>query len=104
MDEMSIGDILKDFSSIKLSKVKRLFIEQCKTYWGEHGNLPRDMKVQLRTMTMHYSLQFNELHKSRANAKKTLWRKKQGVTIRDAHKMVAERRQMVAAQKADVGL
>lgn len=104
MNEMSIGEIIKDFRSIKLDKKKRAFIDQCRQYFESHGNLPLKMKVELRRMMKNYSTQFGELHAARERARKTLWRKKNGLTIEQAHQLVSNRRTKVSAEKADVGL
>ena len=104
MNEMSIGDIIKDFRSIKLTAEKRAFIDRCRTYFENHGNLPVDLKSQLRIMTKQYSSQFNELHEARARARKTIWRKRHGVTIREAKQLVEKQREKIIAEKADVGL
>lgn len=104
MDVMSIGEILDDFRSIKLSKEKRDFVDRCRVYLQKHGNLPVEMRGKLKAMAKAYSIQFTELHASRERARKTIWRKREGITIDEAHRLVRQRRDEVAKQKADVGL
>jgi len=103
MDEMTIGDILNDFRSIKLSTAKRDFIDRCRIHFQAHGNLPLEMKVELRNMVKRYSRQFNELHESRARARRTRGLRKSGLTLSEANDLVRRRRENMAAQKSDVG-
>lgn len=103
MDVMSIGEILKDFRSIKLSPDKRDFINRTRVHFEAHGSLPREVKAELREMVKRYSRQFRELHASRARARETRWRRSEGITLSDAHKLVEQRREDVAAEKSDVG-
>jgi len=104
MNEMDIGTVIKDFRSIKLSKNQRQFINTCKSRLESNGELPLDIKVRLRKMVGHFRVQFEELHASRARAKRTNWARSCGLTLEEAAALVQDRRATVAAQREDTGL
>lgn len=101
---MDIGELLKDFKSIKLSPKKRKFIDESRCSLEGDGNLPLDVKVKIRRMVKQYSRQFQELHASRARARRTNWRLKAGLTNEEAEDLVNLRLGEVEANKADLGI
>jgi hypothetical protein len=104
MDLMSVGEILKDFRSIKLSSEKRKFVDDARVQFERDGDIPFGLKKKLWAMVRHYSRQFNELHESRARARRTNWKRRTGTTEEQARCLVEERRRKVVAQKEDLGL
>ena len=101
---MSIGEILKDFRSIKLSPKKRRFIDDTRAYFEAHGNLPIRIQDELRRMVRRYNRQFRELHASRERARRTNWRVRSGISREEEQRLIDERRSRVAQQKADLGI
>ena len=104
MGLMSVGEILKDFRSIKLSRDKRRFIDDTRALFEKNGDISFELKKKLWEMARRYKRQFDELHESRARARRTNWKRKNGVTEDQALNLVKERRRLVAAQKADLGI
>ncbi|MBN2258102.1 MAG: hypothetical protein JW704_09785 [Anaerolineaceae bacterium] len=104
MEEMSVGEILSDFRSIKLPPDKRRFIDETRESFQSRGDLPLSVKRQLWTMVRHYKRQFDELHASRARARRTNWRLREGLTIEQERDLVELRRRADAERKADLGI
>ena len=104
MEEMSVCEILLDFRSIKLPHAKRRFIDDTRETFESRGNLPIAVKHQLWEMTRRYKRQFEELHASRARAKRTNWRVREGVTRVQEQELIDRRLKKVADRKADLGI
>lgn len=104
MEELSINELLRDFVSIKLPKKKREFINSVRKMIDEKGCIPLDVKIKIRQMSRLYTKQFRELHASRERARRTNWKRREGITEEQAVEMVERRRKDEAARKADIGI
>jgi len=103
MDMMTVGELLKDLRSIKLTKDKRAFVDRCRTLFEDAGCLPNDQKFKLYGFAKRYSRQFKELHESRARARKTNGLRSMGITKAEAERRVQERIKQEKLRQSDVG-
>lgn len=104
MEQMSICEILSDFKSIKLSPSKREFINNARCFLYENGYLPVNIQDDLRSMVRKYNRQFKELHASRERARRTNWKRREGITEQEARALVERRNIEISARKADLGI
>jgi hypothetical protein len=104
MEEMDIGIILEDLKSIKLPKDRRVFVNVARDKFRENGCISADVQKKLRRLVRLYRKQFEELHASRARARRTNWKLREGISEKEAQKLVERRRREVARQKADLGI
>lgn len=104
MELMSVGEILKDCRSIKLPPARRAFVDDTRDTFEQNGDVPYALKKKLWKMVRCYKRQFDELYESRARARRTNWKRKNGITEEQARGLVIERQRKVAAQKADLGI
>lgn len=104
MEQMSICEILSDFRSIKLSPNKREFIDNARRFLHENGYLPIKVQDDLRDMVRKYNRQFKELHASRERARRTNWKRREGINEQEAKALVERRNIEIATRKADLGI
>lgn len=104
MEKMSIGVLLEDLRSIKLPKKRREFVDSARGSFRSNGSLPVEMQKKLRRFARLYRRQFEELHASRARARRTLWKRSEGLSEEQAQELVRRRRQGEAERKADLGI
>jgi len=102
-EEMSVGEILRDLRSIKVSSKERDFIDRARSYFQSEGNLPTDVQMKLRRICGRYKAQMKELHAARARARRTNGLKAMGISREEAARRVEARRAAEAAKKQDVG-
>lgn len=101
---MDIGELLKDFKSIKLPPKRREFVDDSRELFRSVGTVPVDIQRRLRKLASLYRRQFEELYASRERARKTLWRMREGISKEQAEELVTQRRKKIAEQKADLGI
>jgi hypothetical protein len=104
MEQMSICEILNDFKSIKLPTNKREFINNARCFLHKNGYLPVNIQDDLRNMARKYNRQFKELHASRERARRTNWKRREGISEQEARLLVERRNNEIAARKADLGI
>lgn len=104
MEQMSICEILNDFKSIKLPANKRDFIDNARCFLHENGYLPVKIQDAIRSMVRKYNRQFKELHASRERARRTNWKRREGINEQEARALVERRNTEIAARKADLGI
>ena len=103
MDGMTVGELLKDFRSIKLSKAKRAFIDQCRALFEDAGSLPNRQRFDLFELAKRHNQQFAELHESRARARRTNGLRAMGITRAEADQRVQKRREQEELRRSDIG-
>ena len=103
MQKMPIGELLRDFRSIKLPKDKRTFVDMCRKYLESNGALPHPETLRLREMERRYSKQFKALYEARDRARTTNGLKAMGMTRAEAQERSQARRARKADQNADLG-
>lgn len=102
--KMDVGEILKDFVSIKLSPAKRKFINDARLHFQKCGSVTPAVYDELYDMVRKYNRQLKELHASRDRAKRTLWKMKNKITSEQEAELVEQRKRRVAAEMADYGI
>lgn len=100
----SIDEILDDFKSIKLPPSRREFINRASADFMRIGTLNIDTQDKLRKMHRMYRKQIAELHEARERARFTMWRKSNGVTMRDAAVIAERNREKRIIRKEDLGI
>jgi|GEM_PF-2618154 len=102
-ETMTVGEILRDLRSIKVTPKTRDFIDRTRMYFESEGNIPADVKMKLRRIFKRYSQQVKELHAARARARRTNGLRSRGISMEEASRLVEARREHEAEMKRDVG-
>ena len=95
---------MKDFKSIKLSPEKRKYIDAARNDFERYGDIPSTVKSKILKMRKNYSRQFDELYAARERARRTNWRRREGITDAQARKLVEDKRAKVEEKRADLGI
>lgn len=103
MDAVTVGELLKDFRSIKLSPNTRAMIDSCRELLEAHGALPSDKRFAVMELAKRYNKQFAELYAARARARRTNGLRAAGISREDAARLVEERKKNEELRKSDVG-
>jgi hypothetical protein len=103
MDAMTVGELLKDFRSIKLPKHRRELIDKCRELFESIGTLPNEQRFALFDLAKRYNRQFRELYDARARARRTRGLRAMGITRGEASQRVVERKRQEELRRSDVG-
>lgn len=102
-EELTIGQILRDFKSIKLRIDLRRYIDRMRLVFEATGDLPAAEKVKIRKMSVQYSRQMAELQDSRQRARRTNGLKAMGISAAEAGRRVEQRQAEKNRNSTDVG-
>lgn len=104
MDGMTVGELLKDFRSVKLPPGRRALVDLWRGMFEGMGSLPNRQRFALFDLAKKYNRQLTELHESRARARKTNGLRAMGITQAEADRRVEERRQQEELRRSDIGI
>ena len=102
-EDMTIGEILKDFRSIKVSKNTRKFIDDSRMIFEDNGSLPVKLEMKLRQLFGKYNIQIKELYLARERARRTNGLKSLCINKTEYERRIKIREAMVEAKNNDVG-
>ena len=102
-EDVSVGEIIKDLRSIKVSTKTRDYIDRARVYFEGEGDLPLETQRKLRKVYSQYSTQVKALHESRSRARKTNGLKALGISKEEADRRVKMRESAVRIRRNDVG-
>lgn len=104
MDSVVVGELLRDFRSIKLRKPQRDFVNEARAEFETNGALPRETVARLREMASNYSRQFKELYDARERARETNGLRRLGITRAEAERRSRERERCETEMANDLGI
>ncbi len=102
-EELTIGQILRDFKSIKLREDLRGYIDRMRSLLEMTGDIPAIEKVKVRKLSVRYARQMAELYDSRQRAKRTNGLMAMGLSVQEAERRVEQRRAEKVRNSTDVG-
>ena len=102
VDDMEIGEILKDFKSIKVPSNIRSYLNKASDIFLS-GDLSSKEKIKIRNMCKRYWKQFRTLHESRERATVTNGLRSIGIRKKEVDRAALERRKHIDHIESDVG-
>lgn len=103
MDQIGVKILLDELKCIKLPKDSRAFVNEASLQFSS-GNLSMDIVLRIQAVARRYKDLLVELRLSRERAKKSLWKKNNGVSDEKMNLLVKARREKEEAEKADLGI
>ena len=103
MEGMTVGELLKDFRSIKLPPAKKALVDRWRELFEQIGALPNEQRFALFDLAKRYNRQFRELHESRARARKSNGLRAMGISKAEAQRRVDARRAQEEMRRNDLG-
>jgi len=103
MDQIGLKILLDELKCVKLPKDSRVFINEALLQFS-NGNLSTDIVLRIQAVARRYKDRLEELRLAREKAKKSLWKKNNGVTEGELTRIVNARRVKEEAEKADLGI
>lgn len=103
MDQVGVAQLLDDLKSIKLPIKSREFVLSCSGRF-KNSDLPISDVISLRKIAKRNRKKIDALYASREAARRSIWRKKNGITMAQANKMVEQRKEQFEAERSDLGI
>jgi len=99
-----VGELLRDFRSVKLRKPQRDFVNSARAEFEKNGSLSWEAVVRLEKMASRYSHQLKELHAARQRARETNGLRRLDMTRAEADLRARERERRELETANDLGI
>lgn len=103
MDQIGLKILLGELKCVKLPKDCRAFVNEAALQFSS-GNLSTNIVLRIQAIARRYKDRLEELRTAREKAKRSLWKKNNGVTEGELAKLVNARRAKEEAEKSDLGI
>jgi hypothetical protein len=103
MDQIGLKILLDELKCIKLPKDSRVFINEASLQFS-NGNLSTNIVLKIQAIARRYKDSLEELRLAREKAKRSIWKKDNGVTEGELAQIVNARRAKVETEKSDLGI
>lgn len=95
--------LIGELKCIKLRSDERAYVDASAVQF-KNGNLSNNVVLRIQAIARRNKVKLEELRDAREKAKRSMWKKRNGVTEEQLADLVNTRKAMKSAEKSDLGI
>jgi hypothetical protein len=103
MDQIEVDILIGELKCIKLRSDERAYVDASAVQF-KNGNFSNSVVLRIQAIARRNKVKLEELRVAREKAKRSIWKKKNGVTEEQLADLVNAREAMKSAKKSDLGI